>query len=79
MQKESNPLPLGQRIPRNWYWYVFAAFALAAIVYSLFITTDSQGYWDGAIGNWLATLLGIIAGVPIALAIERQRISREEQ
>ena len=53
-------------------------FASATIGYSVF-RTDSPGYWDGAIGNWLATLLGIIAGVPIALAIERQRISREEQ
>ena len=78
MPKKSNPLPLWQRIRRDWYWLAFAVFALAAIGYS-FYRRDSQGYWDGAIGNWLATLLGIIAGVPIALAIERQKISREEQ
>ena len=78
MHKESNPLSLWQRIRQDWYWLVFAVFALAAIGYSVF-RRASLGYWDGAIGNWLATLLGIIAGVPIALAIERQRISHEEQ
>jgi hypothetical protein len=30
-------------------------------------------YWDGAVGNWIATLLGIIVGVPVALHLERIR------
>ena len=47
-----------------------------AIVYSYqrrFETT----YWDGAVGNWLATLLGIVTGVPVALFLERKRAKSE--
>ena len=66
-----------ERLTRHWYWILFSSLALVAVVYS-FQQRSNQGYWDGAIGNWLATLLGIVAGVPIALAIERRRASREE-
>lgn len=78
MRQKDTPLSIWQKVRRNWYWLVSIMLALLAIAYS-FYRKDNQAYWDGAIGNWLATLLGIIAGVPIALAIERQRIAREEQ
>lgn len=47
------------------------------IIYSLY-RAHVTSFWDSAIGNWLATLLGVIAGVPIALAFERKRIAKEE-
>lgn len=65
-------------IRRHWYWVIVVALIILAIVYS-YDRRSSQAYWDGAIGNWLATLLGILVGVPIALWIERWRISREER
>lgn len=43
-----------------------------AIYYSIY-RYSSETYWDGAIGNWLATLLGIIVGAPVALFMERKR------
>lgn len=78
MKKKNEPQSLRQRMQRNWYWLILVALALVAVVYSYQQRANCR-YWEGAIGNWLATLLGIIAGVPIALAIERQRISREER
>jgi hypothetical protein len=67
-----------QQARRNWYWLVFCVVVLGAISYSIW-RSNSQDYWDGVVGNGLATLLGIIAGVPIALAIERRRALQEEQ
>jgi len=78
MQKNDNFQFKWQRARRNWYWLLFIALVMVAIGYSIY-RGNSQAYWDGAVGNWLATLLGIIAGVPIALAIERQRAAGEEQ
>lgn len=57
-------------------WTLPAALVMFAIVYSYqrrFETT----YWDGAVGNWLATLLGIVSGVPVALYLERNRAKSE--
>lgn len=57
-------------------WALPAALVMFAIVYSYqrrFETT----YWDGAVGNWLATLLGIVTGVPVALYLERNRAKSE--
>ena len=57
-------------------WALPAALVMFAIVYSYqrrFETT----YWDGAVGNWLATLLGIVTGVPVALYLERNRVKSE--
>jgi hypothetical protein len=50
--------------------------AAAAICYSVYRSGEIQ-YWDGAVGNWLATLLGIVTGVPVALHLERQRSAAE--
>ena len=42
------------------------------LLYS-FYRRGEPTYWDGAVGNWIATLLGIIVGVPVALHLERMR------
>lgn len=78
MLKKRNSSSLFRWIQVNWYWGVFAALVLVPVVYSVY-RSDNQVYWDGAIGNWFATLLGIVAGVPIALKIERQRMAHEER
>ena len=67
-----------QLVKQNWYWVLVGIPVLGAILYSYYRRADLN-YWDDAIGNWLATMLGIIVGVPVALQIERWRASREEQ
>jgi uncharacterized membrane protein YccC len=52
-------------------WTVFIVVLLAAISYSIFFS--GPGYFDGAIGNLLATIFGVILGVPAAISIERWR------
>ena len=56
-------------------WTLPVTLGLCAIGYSAYRARELQ-YWDGAVGNWLATLLGIIVGVPVALHLERQRAAR---
>jgi hypothetical protein len=57
-------------------WGMPALMAAGAIAYS-FIRRHNIQYWDGAVSNWLATLLGIITGVPVALFLERRRADSE--
>ena len=52
-------------------WVVFIVVLLAAISYSIFFS--GPGYFDGAIGNLLATIFGIVLGVPAAISIDRWR------
>lgn len=52
--------------------------AAMAIAYSVY-RADRVEYWDGAVGNWLATLLGIIVGIPVALSLERNRERAENE
>ena len=73
-------IALGVRMKTRWFttvlWIVSSALAVLAIAYSFHRRGETQ-YWDGAIGNWLATLLGIISGVPVALFLERRRAKSE--
>ena len=59
-------------------WMVFLVPTIGAFVYS-FTQLDNPHYWEGAVGNWLATLLGIVVGVPVALHLERSRTSKDTQ
>jgi hypothetical protein len=61
------------QVPR---WWPLAVLAVPALGYTLFCSNQFQ-YWDGAVGNLVATLLGIIAGVPVALHLERRRAANE--
>ena len=63
---------------RNWYWLFLATLILLPLIYSL-TRLDEQAFWDAAIGNWLATMLGVIVGVPVALSIERWSASRRQK
>ena len=59
-------------------WILPLALAALAFGYS-FYRRSELSYWDGAVGNWLATLLGIVVGVPVALALERARAKSEKE
>lgn len=60
-------------------WYLFPLLILIVIpaFYSYSRGLDIN-YWDGTIGNWLATMLGIIGGIPIAFEINKF-ITRQEE
>lgn len=62
-------------VPR---WWPLAVLAVPALGYTLF-RSDQLQYWDGAVGNLVATLLGIIAGVPVALHLERRRAANDAE
>jgi signal transduction histidine kinase len=57
-------------------WGEPALLALGAVAYSYGRRHNVQ-FWDGAVANWLATLLGIITGVPVAFFLERRRVESE--
>lgn len=58
------------------FWALPAILAVAVFFYTS-LRFDQVQYWDGAIGNLAASLLGIIVGVPVALHLERRRVSTE--
>ena len=58
------------------WWVLPATLVVVALGYSVYRRSEVS-YWDGAVGNWLATLFGIVAGVPVALAFERRRLTAE--
>ena len=59
------------------WWGVAFVLAVTSVVYA-FARRDTIGFWDGMVGSWLATLLGIVCGVPVALELERQRRRAED-
>lgn len=59
-------------------WWLLAVLAVSALGYT-FVRTDQFQFWDGLVGNLVATLLGIIAGVPVALHLERRRAANEAE
>lgn len=63
-------------LPTILGWSALFVLGILAIGYSIYRGEEIQ-YWDGAVGNWLATLLGIVTGVPVALYLERRRSAAE--
>lgn len=58
---------------RRWLAWVSLA-CLAAIPLAFFVARfNVPGYLDSTMGNLLATLVGVIAGVPVALEIARRQ------
>lgn len=54
----------------KWYLLFFLILIFIPVKYSFNKGADIN-YWDGAMGNWLATMAGIIGGIPIALELNR--------
>lgn len=59
-------------------WVLPVLLGTIAIAYSFYRRAELP-YWDGAIGNWVATLLGIVTGVPVALHLERRRAEGDQR
>ncbi len=68
---------MASQVSRTLKWLLPAVLAASAIGYS-FYRRSEVAYWDGAVGNWLATLFGILVGIPVALSLERNRINLEK-
>lgn len=69
-------------IPRNKLLSFLMRFSLnsiilVSIIYVIIRCTD-QPFFDNAMGNLLATLIGVIIGIPIAIWIDRLRQKEQE-
>lgn len=62
----------------RWFWVIPLGLLVTVALYSA-RQVGNDLYWQSAMGNLLATVLGIAAGVPVALQIERWRAAREER
>lgn len=58
------------------YWIILAVGVIVPLVYAFFRIPD-QNFLDGFIGDWLATIIGLIIGIPIALELERWQTRSE--
>lgn len=67
--------------PKPWadilMWVIFSIVLLSSLIYSFYFS--GQNYFDGAIGNLLATIIGIVLAVPAAISIERWRDKIENE
>ncbi|HXV81316.1 MAG TPA: hypothetical protein VEG60_15670 [Candidatus Binatia bacterium] len=66
---------------RSLYYYVIVATALAAAIVPIFYTATHLSdplYRDSFLGNWAATVIGVIFGVPIALELNRRQVAAKK-
>ena len=59
-------------------WSVLGVLVIVPIAYSLFFQ-DPGSYWDDLMSNWLATMIGVGIGIPIALWLSRKQQASEEE
>ncbi len=59
---------------------IFILILATPFVYVFYIAKIERGFWDNAMGNMFATILALIAGIPIALWIDRRiKLGEEER
>lgn len=64
---------------RNTVFYLFVALlAIIPIVY-FFDHIPDEGFLSSAMGDWFATMIGAIAGIPIALALSKWQLEKQEE
>lgn len=59
-------------------WLLIGALSLIPILYFLIHLTDSN-FRDNAIGNWFATVIGVLVGIPIGLEINRYQQKAQDK
>jgi uncharacterized membrane protein len=59
-------------------WLVVAIVFVVPILYSL-ANINSPGFLENFIGNWAATMIGVIVGIPIALWLSRSQQKEQER
>lgn len=63
----------------NFALWAVAVAVLAITVFYSWNQRKDVSYWDGAIGNLAATLIGVIVGIPIGLQIDHWRQGQEDR
>jgi hypothetical protein len=59
-------------------WLLISTLSLIPIVYFLVRVSDAT-FRDNAIGNWFATVIGVLVGIPIGLEINRHQQKAQEK
>jgi len=62
---------------QDWLVVVAAALVLVPIVYFLVRFCDGR-FRDAAIASWFGTVIGVVVGIPIALAVNRHQVKLAE-
>lgn len=57
---------------------IFIVVLATPFVYALYFAKTEKSFWDNAMGNMLATIIALIAGIPTALWVDRRIRSGEE-
>lgn len=57
--------------------FIFLVFLIP--IYYFFSNISDQTYRNSALGNWFATMIGVIIGIPIALEINRLQLKRQNR
>lgn len=60
------------------YWWIIIVGLMVPLFYAVFRAT-AVSFLDGFIGNWLATVLGLMFGIPIGLEVERLQSQKESK
>ena len=63
---------------RSWMVWLIALVVAVAAVYVLFQITSSTPFRDVFLGNLLATAIGIVIGIPVALELARRQQAAEQ-
>lgn len=63
---------------KPWAWGLLVLVILPPLIYSYFRVAEVS-YWDDVMGNLIATLVGVIIGIPFALEINRLIVRQEEK
>lgn len=67
-----------KKLGESLLFIILIAILVSPFIY-IAICSPGKGFWDNAVGNLLATAIALIAGIPIALEINRSIIRQEEE
>jgi hypothetical protein len=54
------------------FWIPVSLIVLIPLIYSV-LQYKNMEYWPSFMGNWAATTIGVVLGIPIALEISRRQ------
>ena len=77
-KKENSPFPIWSILNSLFWGFIIVMFVLVPLVY-FFVRLSDPVFRDGTMGNWFASIVGVLVGVPIALWLDRSISSRREK
>jgi hypothetical protein len=63
----------------GWLWWPLIAVVLIGTLWAGYVFVTDAQFREGALSNFLATIAGVVAGIPIAIWLARQQQSEQEQ